>query len=496
MKKILYICASALLLTMYTSPLLAAESLCVKKKLPVKKGKVELAKAFTLREGECTKAERVVLTGTAAADLFAKVLGLDGAASTLDADTLDGQHASAFGSATDLATLSATSADHTTTLASHASTLDQHGSSLTSQAASLASQAATIATNSADIDTLQSTTATQTANIATLQGTTATQTSNISTLQTDLGTANGSISTLSTTTSQIISDVEDLGVGPRVVRVGTADARFTSIHDAITYVDSQIRNSATRWIIQVGPGVFTLTSAITIPTYTTLNGSGRDSTTIVLTNNDAYSAIITADYTTISNITIQRVQTTNYGQTVIIEAVSTVDADIEDPSAFPVVIEDARLELTSANPSSSTGINYDQSDILVNRTQIKISGASTTNRGLAAISGDGNLLLLNSEVYVAGNQSEGVTDQSTEDLKIRNCYIYGHETGVRKVYGPARILSSEIVGRISSGLLAYGNAIMYVHNSVIDASTNRTEGTGGAITCVDTSDETGAAVAC
>lgn len=217
---------TAFVLLILTQPSYAQEVVCMKKTLKVRNGKVSFGRAFSTRNGSCLKREFQVTDRETAATILEKLKTVDGSGSILDADLLDGIDASSFATAQGLTTVenrvSSTESDITELeglVSDNSSSISGHTTSITNNASA------------------------------------------ISTLNTDLGNAEQAIS--------------NLKAGANRVRVGKTDAQYTSLEDAVAFVNTQSRSSSSPWLIEVGPGTYSPTSRITVPTYTTIRGAGK-----------------------------------------------------------------------------------------------------------------------------------------------------------------------------------------------------------------------------
>lgn len=227
------------------NPAISQEVVCMKKALKVKNGKVLFKKAFATRSGACLKKEVQITDQESAASILEKLKTVDGAGSTLDADLLDGIDSTGFAKTgeltatnervtkteSDIVEQGGLISDNTTAISGHTTSINNNTSAISGHTTSI--------TNNA---------------------------SAISTLNTDLGTAEQAI--------------ENLQPGINIVRVGKTNAQYTSLEDAVTFVNSQVRSSSSPWLIEISPGTFNLTTKITVPTFTNIEGAGKFSTII------------------------------------------------------------------------------------------------------------------------------------------------------------------------------------------------------------------------
>lgn len=441
-------------LNLMPAPVYADRVLCLKNKVKSVKT-VNLKKAIVSRaSGVCRSSETRIDTALSAASILAAMLGVDGSGSSLDADTLDGQHSTSFAGA-----------------------------------AGLSAVETNVSTLQADVSTLQG-------EVSSVQGDVSTLQSDVASLQADISTVQSDVSTLQTTstshTASIAatdSDVEDLGLGANLIRVGTSNSQYTDLAAAVSYVTDQARSDTNRYVIQVGPGEFVLTAVLAVPTYTELRGSGIGSTIVQgQEGTDAPSLITLADYSSISHMTVRHTQTEAFGSSAVLDSNSTVDADITDPTSFSVVVRDVRLEMTSANPSVSMGLRVDESDTLVERVEILVSGGSSSY-GIGSTAGAGDLLVIDSKIVAAGASSYAILYQQSGQVRVSNSILKAANFGASIITGTALIRSSLITSSATC-LRVVSSAVVRVAGSMLECPTATSELSSGNAYCANSTDET------
>lgn len=438
----IFSCSLVLSLSLFIGEAPAQEVLCVKKTAALNdRQRVRLARSMTVREGECRRNEIAVLSGLDAASVLAKLRTVDGTASELDADTLDGVDSSQLATTSALNSVS----DAVDAVSSSVSTLQTSVGSLTT---SQANQDGQIATNSSSVSTL-----------------------------------NGA--------------VEDLGMGPRFVRVGTSNSQYTDLATAIAFVESQVRTASNRWLIKVGPGTFELDARTDIPEYVELQGSGIDTTVVASQAGvDVSSVLRMGTNTTLSQMTVRHSQVDNLGITSVVSIASGATGDVNDPTTITTLIRDVKIEFLSDNPSISNGISR-SGPLRAERIKVYVANSSSANRGITSLdAGSSDLLLVDSEILVDGGDGGGtptaILDQSTGDIKLRNVRlitgVISGGVGLQKAFGTAQVIASDISSPDGANnlVVSVGTAQVSVLSSTISASGGFLGITGGTVACHNT----------
>jgi hypothetical protein len=375
----------------------ADDLVCIRKTLKVDKaGKVSFKKAFTMRADSCGKNEVEVARQDSAAEILSKLLGVDGSGSGIDADTVDGQSGFAAASALAATNVRMTAAE-------------------------------------ADIKMVQTAATSHTASITSMQ-------TSITQLDTDLGTAEQNITNLSN--------------GPRIVRVGTADAQYASLASAITYVASQSRSALLRWVIELGLGRHTVASPVTVPSYTTIKGAGLQSTEIygsASANGDfASGALIRmSDSSALTDLTVENTAASGNEIGVFFDGLSAVP-DEDDQSTIENRLERVRFKVLGAgsyNYGIMNGGDTGGASIVLDRVKIHAQNATIANRGVYVWSSGAVTCIANSKILAgASNGSCPTTCQA-----------------VLTYNGQIIVEFSRITG--ASGLSTHVGALVRVQNS-------------------------------
>lgn len=318
---------------------------------------------------------------------------------------------------------------------------------------------------------------------------------------TSIQTNETNISSLTSSLSSVTDDVQNLGLGPRIVRVGTADSQFTDLAAAVAYVNAQTRSDTSRWLIKVGPGTFELDSQVEIPQYVELQGSGADVTVVVSQAGiDVSSVILMGVDTTLSNVTVRNTQSTALGATAAVSIATSDTGDLADPSSITTVIRDAKIEMLSSNPDNSKGISR-AGPLRVERVKIYVGNSDSANRGIEALSTNTSpMIVTDSEIYVfrgtgVANTTTGILDQTSQGISLRNIFISGFSIALQKANGTAQVVGSELTQTSGGSIVsASSSATVRLFSSVVKSTGSFSELSGGQIYCYNTAKSDGTAL--
>ena len=430
-----------------------AEVLCVKKTISVSDGKISMRGAFAERNGACTSRQYTVSQDDSAAEVLAKIGEVDGTGSTLDADLLDGNSAEAFASA-----------DAQTALEARMTVAES------------------------DIDTVQTSLGTHDTDIAELDSAVATLQSSVSGHDSSISSLNSSVSTLSTENDDTYNYAYSLSPGARVVRVGTSGTTYTSLATAITYVNTQSRSTTNRWVIQVGPGTHSAgASALTIPTYTTIRGSGRHSTII----SGSYSGgsggvLVMSTGSSISDLTVENYSTGDYATAIYAGNIQA--ADDTEPTGIELRIERVLARSMTAATYAWT-IHNSQADLVLDDVDILSGNSTQLATGLSISSSAGRTYLRNVRVSVkdsdggCAHHCQGLATTAAELLDIKDSRFYGYERGVyASGDGIVRFTGSRVTG-YQYAIVTDGNADLRLSNSELYSMWDPDVGGASSVAC-------------
>ena len=312
--------------------------------------------------------------------------------------------------------------------------------------------------------------------------------SNVSSINSDLGAAEAEILSLSS--------------GNKIVRVGTENAEYTTISDAINYVNSQNRDSSNRWVILIGPGKHSLSSQITVPSYTTLRGFGKNSSII--------SGSVTSDASPINSTAGLVVM----GSSTALEDLQVENLGDED-NAFGVIAPD--LESTAEADETNFGVRLDRVIIKTRGSAVRSYGVYNQGshlliRDTEVSSGNGTLsmalfmgshsyaqaTIINSTLFVSDDDSgcglfcHGLKSSSNGAIKVRNSIIKSADIGVYIEKTSTVTIRSSEIDAASNGVIAEENCDVHTSNSTVEGGF--TDSTGGTLSCVYVADNSGTAL--
>lgn len=302
----------------------------------------------------------------------------------------------------------------------------------------------------------------------------------------ELATAS-SVSTNTSSIQTIEGAVEDLGMGPRLVRVGTANSQYTDLAEAISFVNSQTRSATNRWLIKVGPGTFELDSNTTIPQYVELQGSGIDSTIVTSQNGIDIDALLTMGVdTVVSQMTVRHTQTENLGATSVIRISTSATGDLANSSSVTTVIRDAKLELTTLNSSPVYGIFRD-GPLRIERTTLRVD-SDAIGYGISTFSNiSPPLFVSDSEIAVENNGTgAAIRDTSTQGIKLSNVRLTASLRILEMVDGAAQIFNAELLQGSAGNLISSIDASVSLFSSIIPNSATFSQSGTGTNSCYAT----------
>ena len=314
---------------------------------------------------------------------------------------------------------------------------------------------------------------------------------------TSIQTNETNISSLTSSLSSVSDNIESLGLGPRLVRVGTTGSQYTDLAAAISYVNSQTRSDTNRWLIKVGPGTFELDSQVEIPQYVELQGSGEDVTVVVSQAGiDVSSVIAMGVDTTLSHLTVRNTQATALGTTAGVSINESDTGDLADPTSITTVIHDVKIEMVSSNPDASKGISR-AGPLRVERVKINVRNSDGSNRGIEALGTNTSpMIVTDSEIYATQGTGSatgvGILDQTSQGILLRNVYISGFPVALQKGNGTAQVIGSELTQTSGGSIItAASSATVRLFSSVVKSTGSFTELTAAQIYCNNTSKSDG-----
>lgn len=87
----------------------------------------------------------------------------------------------------------------------------------------------------------------------------------------------------------------------RTVEVSLKGGDFTTLNDAVAYVTAKVPSDDEPWLINIGPGTFTVSNPVSVPSFIAIRGSGPTLTGLVADDNDEPMFIILGSNTEFSH---------------------------------------------------------------------------------------------------------------------------------------------------------------------------------------------------
>jgi len=410
----------------------ADQVVCVRNAAPVNQNnRVRIARAIHLRDGQCRRNEKQIAIQHSPQSKLDMIKTVDGSGSGLDADLLDGMDSSSFA------------------LASSFNELEDE-----------------VSLNAASI-------------------TQATQ---------DLSTAENNIMTLFASAQALEEGLQNVQLGENIVRVGFG-SQFSDISSAITYVESQNPAYDNPFQILVGPGVYELSSTVTVPTYTELKGSGSRST-ILEGDGDTNPVVIVDPGGVLSDLGVRSTNTNNVQMALIRTSIGNT-ATRPHPASVYQTIRRVRAEYEESKPAGLTyGIWAVQTDCKIEDSEIYMENQDAGNTVGIMHDGSGDLYVINTQVSSNSTGSGlGIIGNSTNSLTITNSNVAGSAQGLNSSGGPITVANS-IISSDDIAIVSNLNSTVSVASSIIDAPISYEENDTSTVTCAFVSDKSASEIDC
>jgi hypothetical protein len=329
--------------------------------------------------------------------------------------------------------------------------------------------------------------------------------SSVSALDTRLDTAESSIVTNSNSIATTQSDLAILDAqvspGSNIIYVGSG-AAYATLADAITYVGGQARSADSRWTIALSPGVHTVSSSTTLPTFTSIVGHGTlDS---IIRGNISHSSAASAAVINLStssglyHLTVENSSATvgTNATGVAVSALSTTDED--DLGSFQNVLDDVRVSVMGNAGTVHVGIYLSSANLLLKDASIRVGNADTANYGIFALGGSLRFALIDSNIIArdtaantcVSNSCAAIFRQTSSRADITRSDLYGYTASLLANTGTTYVKDSYMRGNTTSIILS-GTSALSMYNTTVSGTSAVSDSTSGTILCVASSMLTG-----
>lgn len=290
--------------------------------------------------------------------------------------------------------------------------------------------------------------------------------------------------------------VDDVGGGvayEHFITVSPSGGDFTSVADALNSISGS--SSTERYLVWVGPGVYTETDLVSVPAYVHLKGSGVNATVIASsrTNSTPSNVAATVDLledSRISDLTVRNTGTGTFG-IAIYSAQTTRDTRVDNVTAevigaggtghYAVYLNDAEINITNSllQASGATGFG---TGVNAGMGIVNIAGGfpQPLIEGSVLNGGNGNTL------SCAGNSGTGFGIQGVNASPlVFNSVICGDHRGIFiGTAGNAHVHHSQVwVSTTGSAFLfeTTASGAVVVTTSGVFYVGNKFTGTGGLV---------------
>ncbi len=208
------------------------------------------------------------------------------------------------------------------------------------------------------------------------------------------------------TTLELTFSEQSYSVGrDRIVHVGTKGAKYKSVTAALIAVQ-RLRPSATSpVVVRIGPGTFTLSDPTIIPSDVTVEGAGREATTL---NTSPTHGLLLESNTTLRKITVKGALNVDAG------------AVINKPQAGgSVTLEDLGVTVSGTFWNQRAIYLTDATSTIRN---VRITGPANSAGGCGIELSQGSATIENSTIDLAGITT-GISINNAGDVTVRNTTI-------------------------------------------------------------------------
>lgn len=187
-----------------------------------------------------------------------------------------------------------------------------------------------------------------------------------------------------------------------ILYVAKKGAKYKSINAALASIPSSLPTATSPIVVKVGPGTFTLTEALLIPSYVTLEGAGPEATTI---NTPTNGGILLR-----SNSALKKV---NINSRITQEGLIVAGIEVNSSN---VAVEDVSIMLSSAL-SIQIGIGMDGGGCILRRVKITSPALSVGGTGISS-NGSSNTID-DAEITLYGDAT-GISINNSPNINLHN----------------------------------------------------------------------------
>lgn len=310
------------------------------------------------------------------------------------------------------------------------------------------------------------------------------------------------LSSASFASAQDLADLEESTNVTNIVTVGTSSGDFTSVADAVSSLSNP--SPSNPYLVKVGPGSFTISSQLTVPSGVTIEGSGMDTTILTgaIVNADVTDAaiIVLTDGAKLKNLTVTNTGVSGSGEFATAITASEIDApNQESPTTYSTVIDGVKVQVTVIGGRAHYGIELVNADVLIRNSQVYIINGGVVNAGIYVNGSSSQTVWVeNTSVLAQDTSSLPVYNSNAAGaIRVSGATIYGDSYGIFTSNSGEIYVTNSTISSAGTGIFSNGaGSASRVNNSQIDAGTNAGTSSGGSVTCTYVAELNGGAAAC
>lgn len=162
-----------------------------------------------------------------------------------------------------------------------------------------------------------------------------------------------------------------------VLSVSPSGAEFSSVAAALASISNA--SSQNRFVVEVGPGVYAESSVCRVPSFVTLRGAGRSATVITAARSSSAHGETSSTMVLLDEGRVERLTVENTGTGTLATAISGTSL------SSSTRINDVLAQSNGAGGSEHYALRIEESDAVIEASQMTASGASSVNAAFASV---------------------------------------------------------------------------------------------------------------
>lgn len=281
-----------------------------------------------------------------------------------------------------------------------------------------------------------------------------------------------------------------------VLQVSPSGAPFASVGEALAAVTAP--GPANRYLISVGPGIYTESAPLDVPGYVHVRGAGRNVSVLRSTRSAATPSPSAATIELSENATLSEIGIENDGS-----GTFSIGIHLSTPVSRATRIENVRVMVNGAGGTGHYAIYLNDAEPVILRSWLQASGAvgfgSAVNAAIGSTNVSGGFpraliedstliggLASDSDLGCSGNTGTGFAFQGTNSApEIVDSYLCGDRRALfMGINGQARIAGSRLRTSSTGGSFLFettSSATALIRHSELVYAGNKHTGTGGLV---------------